>query len=148
MLFTQKCKTLRLAMLKSTKFFISVVSAIALIFIFSACTPTPREVVERRFPQCFEKPMIGASSGVVCEYAEGEGEWRITFWRGWGDCPAGCIHKEVTARYLVDGKGRVFEADGDFNPVREVDRGEAVRPGRPDKDAPVNREPCALIKEP
>jgi hypothetical protein len=125
-----------------------VFSLIGLLIAFSSCTPTPREVVERRFPQCFEKPMIGASSGAMCEYDEAEGQWRITFWRGWGDCPAGCIHKEVTARYVVDGRGRVFEADKDFNPVREVDRGEAIRSGKPVKDAPVKSEPGAFIKEP
>jgi len=85
--------------------------------------------------------MIGASSGAKCEYDEAKGEWRISFWRGWGDCPAGCIYKEDTARYVVDRRGRVFEADGDFNPVREVSRDDVINSGGSSKKVPLKKEP-------
>ncbi|HUT53218.1 MAG TPA: hypothetical protein VM658_07495 [bacterium] len=85
-----------------------------------ACTPKPRDVVTERFPECFAGPMIGAGSGVRCEHDAARDEWHITFWNGWGDCPAGCINKEDTAWYLVDKDGRVFKTDKNFNPLSEI----------------------------
>ncbi len=79
-----------------------------------------KEVVKRVFPACLESPTIGAKSGVNCDYDRDKKEWRISYWRGWGDCPAGCINKEVFARYLVDDKGKVYEADPDFKPGKEI----------------------------
>ena len=105
-----------------------------------ACVPKPRDIVAERFPDCFAQPMIGASSGVRCEHDEAKDQWRITFWSGWGDCPAGCINKQDTAWYLVDKDGRVFKTDQNFNPLLEIKpdqdlegkpRGIDIQPERP-----------------
>jgi len=96
-------------------------SLLALVLLVAAgCPKKPTEVVKSRFPVCFEEQMIGADRGARCQFDGVAEEWRITFWRGWGDCPAGCIHVEDYAWFIVDGKGRVFECDREFNRLREV----------------------------
>ena len=94
-----------------------------------ACSPSDSAVVKERFPVCFADPVIGASSGTKCNYNEAKKEWRITFWHGWGDCPAGCINKEETAWYKVDKTGKVYECDSSFNTKREVPKDEPVKAG-------------------
>ncbi len=79
-----------------------------------------KKVVTTTFPECFGEDKVGASTGVKCNYDAGAKEWRIEFWHGWGDCPAGCINTEVDARYVVDEKGRIFEAGPSFNRGREI----------------------------
>jgi hypothetical protein len=119
-------------------------TSVLLLFILAAglpaCTPKPRDVIAERFPQCLAKPVIGQSSGVRCEHDEATGQWRITFWTGWGDCPAGCINQQDTAWYLVDKDGRVFQTDKNFNPLIEITpdqdlegkpRGIDIQPERP-----------------
>ena len=105
---------------------ISCLSAMGVFFLAFSCMPSTRDIVKETFPDCFAEPMIGASSGARCEYDEEREEWRITFWRGWGDCPAGCIHKEDLAWYLVDKKGRVFECDRTFKTLAQVPAGEVI----------------------
>lgn len=108
---------------------------ILLALVGAACPKTepPRQVVEKRFPACFEKPRIGADHGVRCEYHQEENEWRIVFWHGWGDCPSGCIHTEDYAFYTVDEDGDVYECNEDFERIREVPAGEKISPEPPSR---------------
>jgi hypothetical protein len=104
--------------------------AVMFLFLNVSCTPADKNVVERVFPECFADPVIGASSGARCSYIERKQEWHITYWHGWGDCPAGCINKEETAWYIVDRKGKVYESDSSFNVKREVPGNEPLGKGR------------------
>lgn len=56
--------------------------------------------------------LIGISSSVSLEAVDGG--YRMTFFQGSGDCPAGCINKSFW-RFLFDGQGNLIgqEIDGD-----------------------------------
>jgi len=113
-----------------------------------ACAPRQDQAVKKAFPECFAEPMIGAGSGAKCEYREDKKEWRITFWKGWGDCPAGCIHKEDTAWYVVDEKGRVFKTDAQFNPLQEIKPDEPIEQGSIKSGIMVEPPAKDFIEEP
>lgn len=87
----------------------------------------PRKVLAESFPECMDEPMIGASSGARCEFDREKNEHRITFWHGWGDCPAGCINEVIDARYIIDKKGRIFSAGDNWEPGNQVPPGTVIR---------------------
>ena len=110
-------------------------AAMVLALFCVACPQTndPRQVVEKRFPACFEEDRIGAGQGVRCNYNEEEKEWRIVFWHGWGDCPSGCIHKEDYAFYVVDENGDIYKCNEDFEKLDKVPAGKKITPSPPPK---------------
>ncbi len=122
---------------------------IAVSFLLICCSPDPRKVVEKKFPQCFNSP-IGADQGAVCE--KEDDEWHVTFWHGFGDCASGCIHKEDTAWYLVNAKGEVWKTDKNFKPIEKPGPDHPIDKGRPSfqkvpKDS-VSKNPQKLVAKP
>lgn len=109
------------------------------------CSPSAEEVVKKRFPECFNR-QVGATTWATCEQAEGV--WHITFWHGWGDCPAGCIHSEQSAWYVVNEKGEVYKADRHFNPTVKIGPDQPIDRGTPSfkkkPQAATTKEPAGL----
>jgi hypothetical protein len=84
-----------------------------------------QQVMDKYFPEC-NNQQIGATQGADCRYDEKSKEWRIQYWgEGFGDCPAGCIHKTYYGAYLVDEKGDIYESSRDFT-VREKIKPEQI----------------------
>ncbi len=97
-------------------------------FFLVCCSPSPKEVVKKRFPECFNHP-VGATSWAACKKADKE--WHITFWHGFGDCESGCINSEQTAWYLVNEKDGVWNADKHFNPRVKMGPNQPIDKGTP-----------------
>ncbi len=102
-----------------------------LAFFSVSCVKNQENALKTAFPQCSEEPGIGATSGVKCDYHDESGEWRISFWTGWGDCPSGCINMDYYAFYKVDKKGQVFECDKDFKNENKISADDKIEPPKP-----------------
>jgi len=131
-----------------TRLKFAFLTAVSLLLV--CCSPGPRKVVEKRFPQCFNTS-IGAKQGAVCEKVNDK--WHITFWHGFGDCASGCINKEDTAWYLVNEKGEVWKTDKNFKPIKKPGPDRPIDKGVPSfkkvPQASVSPKPKKLVaKEP
>jgi len=93
------------------------------------CRTPAEDSMHRVFPECFERPVIGASSGAKCSFDDQAREWRVVFWHGWGDCPAGCINKEDDAWYKVDAAGGVLVCEASFTRCRPLGPEEPIKRG-------------------
>lgn len=89
------------------------------------CPKDAQTALDQTFPDCGDQPFIHGERWIECEQ-KGR-EWRVSFWRGSGDCPAGCIHRECVARYLVAADGAVYETDADFKRQARVPCGTVLR---------------------
>jgi hypothetical protein len=110
------------------------------------CLAGAEEAVRKYFPECFADARIGASSGAKCEQDMATKEWKIVFWTGWGDCPAGCINKKDVGWYKVDGKSRVLSCDADFKSCREIKPSEIKRGGPDPSAGPAPDKPSKPAK--
>jgi hypothetical protein len=90
------------------------------------------DIVQKRFPEVSdieiaEPPLIGVSSNITV--LPGEDGWDLVFWKGTGDCEAGCLNDHYW--YFAVDKTGVIKKAGEFERIYDAKLNDYMITGYP-----------------